>query len=114
MTQRREQMAFALAVVLIVYIIWLKPIYNLSTDGWVLYYSPQCHHCIDQIKSIGASRMWVINTVNSEKDPDECKKQKITAYPTWINHTSGQVFMGNASSGEKSISETLATSVAPN
>ena len=64
-----------------------------KTDGWVLYYTKSCGHCINQINELGWGGLWFINAVdctsaNTIKPPD------ITAFPTWKNTVTGKVHLG--------------------
>jgi len=55
----------------------------LFEKGATMYGTEWCSHCQNQKKMFGKSFMYV-DYVDCDEDRDECLKQGIKGYPTWI------------------------------
>jgi len=55
----------------------------LYEKGAVMYGTEWCSHCKDQKKAFGKSFDY-INYVDCDKDRDECLRNVVKSYPTWI------------------------------
>ena len=74
----------------------------LTEQGMVFYGAYWCSHCNDQKKLFGEALKYVdyveCDPEGENANPDECKAQKVEAYPTWVYK--GQKFQGAKSLAE--------------
>lgn len=86
-------------IVLVLILLYLAEYYaassvrNLTSSGWVLFYSPGCSFCDKQLKSMGGQSKW-LKKVNCKKSTNLCEDNNINAYPTWLNTKTGKRYEG--------------------
>lgn len=66
---------------------------KVRSDGWVLYYTKTCGHCIDQIDGLGWGGLWFLNSTDCTS-AGAVRPPDITAFPSWKNMVTGKVYMG--------------------
>ena len=69
----------------------------LTDKGVKMYGSDSCPHCMEQKKRFKGS-FDLVTYIECNQDPETCKKEEITGYPTWE-------FDGKKNPGTKSLSE---------
>jgi hypothetical protein len=67
---------------------------HLAADGWVLYHSPNCGHCVTQIAQLGKFKSYWMPMVNCKDNPTLCEEKKIKVFPTWLNEKTNQIHQG--------------------
>lgn len=82
-----EQICIALILILIFFCV--KDTVLLRQKGWVLYYTPSCPYCVQQLGEFGWKSA-LLNKVNCE----ESKCPGVQAYPTWVNSKTGAKIEG--------------------
>jgi glutaredoxin len=56
----------------------------LYEKGAVMYGTEWCSHCQNQKKAFGKESFKYINYIDCDKNSEECLKNGIKGYPTWI------------------------------
>lgn len=56
----------------------------LYEKGAVMYGTEWCSHCQNQKKAFGKESFKYVNYVDCDKNSEECLKNGIKGYPTWI------------------------------
>ena len=69
---------------------------NITANGWVLYSTTSCPHCVEQKNVFGESidYILIINCDLNENAYGECVAKNVTGVPTWINSVTGEMRMG--------------------
>jgi hypothetical protein len=81
-------------IIILIYQWYTANIRKLSSDGWVFYYSSKCIHCVKQMKHLGSLKLCWMSMVNCVDNPEICKEKGVTAFPTWLNNKTGQIYVG--------------------
>ena len=79
----------ALAVVVVLLFLYVQDVLTLKQNGWVLYYTPTCPYCVQQLGEFGWKSA-LLSKVNCKEN--ECPD--VQAYPTWINSRTGEKVEG--------------------
>ena len=80
-----------LALVLLFYVYANYDILKLNSDGWVLYYSSTCPHCVELQKNLPPKiwkKMAKVDCLTGNCPPE------VKSVPTWINKYTGQQWDG--------------------
>lgn len=80
-------------IILILFLIYLRDVLLIRSNGWVLYYTPSCPFCVKQLDEFG----WKSNLLN-KINCEEKNCPDIEAYPTWVNKKTGEKIEGVATS----------------
>lgn len=69
---------------------------DITANGWVLYSTTICPHCVEQKDVFGydIEHIVVINCDVSEDAYNQCIANNITGVPAWINSVTGEVRVG--------------------
>ncbi|HOB90073.1 MAG TPA: hypothetical protein PLN18_01470 [Candidatus Colwellbacteria bacterium] len=70
----------------------------LTTQGWIMYGTAYCPHCIDQ-KAMFKDAFRYVNYVACDIDPEKCVEKDIYEVPTWTS------FSGERLSGIQTLEE---------
>lgn len=81
--------------------VWIEGLAKYLTEkGMVMYGASWCTHCQNQKKEFGDAVKYIdyveCDSSSPNANPDECKANDVTGYPTWI-------YQGKQYSGEQSL-----------
>ena len=72
---------------------------QITNDGWVLYHSKTCVHCVTQLASIGWKSFW-LDEVECNANTQKCTEKRIKVFPTWLNTNTNQIHEGKVDMAE--------------
>ena len=80
-------------IMVLVYYTMTSKVQKLNRDGWVLYYSSTCPHCI-RLKNNLHWWTWMAMKKYNCSDPSVRCPSEVKTVPIWINKYTGQTWDG--------------------